>query len=100
MPDILLIAATRLTKSQFERRSYLGLSLRRMTYDSRIESAITCQNRRGLPAVFNRQIVEENRSKILVFTHDDVRIDDYWLSTRLDEGLRQFDVIGVAGNRG
>jgi len=28
-----------------------------------------------------------------------VRIDDYWLSARLDEGLRAFDVVGVAGNR-
>jgi GT2 family glycosyltransferase len=25
-------------------------------------------------------------------------VDDYWLSQRLDDGLRAFDVLGVAGN--
>jgi GT2 family glycosyltransferase len=99
MAEILVIAATRRTKAQFERRSVLGLSLRRLTFDARIGSEIAWENKRGLPGVFNEQIVEKNRGKILAFTHDDVRIDDYWLSTRLDEALRIFDVIGVAGNR-
>src|SRR3954447_14831026 len=99
MADVLIVAATRLTRSQFVRHSLLGLSLHRLAFDVRIESAIAYRNRRGLPAVFNNQIIEENRNKILVFTHDDVRIDDYWLTARLDEGLRAFDVSGVAGNR-
>ncbi|MEA3207289.1 MAG: hypothetical protein QOE70_346 [Chthoniobacter sp.] len=99
MSDLLIVAATRKTRFQFERRSPLGLSLRRMAFDQRITNSIAYQNTEGLPGIFNRQIVAKNRSKILVFTHDDVRIDDYWLSTRLDEGLRAFDVVGVAGNR-
>jgi GT2 family glycosyltransferase len=70
-----------------------------MTFDPRINGSISYNNRRGLPNVFNSHIVEENREKILAFTHDDVRIEDFWLSARLDEGLRAFDVIGVAGNR-
>jgi hypothetical protein len=99
MPDVLIVAATRKTKPQFERSSYLGVSLRRMVFDRRIENAITYKNTLGLPSVFNRQIVEKNRNKVIVFTHDDVRIDDYWLGTRLDEGVRVFDIFGVAGNR-
>ena len=35
---------------------------------------------------------------MLVFVHDDVRIDDWLMAQRLDEALRQFDVVGVAGN--
>ena len=31
----------------------------------------------GLCLTFNEQITRENRHRILVFTHDDVRIDDY-----------------------
>ena len=99
MSDILVISATRLTKIGFERRSLLASSLRRMSFDPRIKASISYKNRRGLPAVFNSRIVEENRGKILAFTHDDVRFDDYWLSARLDEGLRAYDVIGVAGCR-
>src|ERR1043166_8936084 len=99
MPDVLIVAATRKTKAQFERKSYLVASLRRMAFDDRITSSITYRSKQGLPNIFNRQIVSENRKKILVFTHDDVRIDDYWLSVRLGEGLRKFDILGVAGNR-
>jgi hypothetical protein len=51
-----------------------------MSFDPRIKASISYKNRRGLPAVFNSRIVEENRGKILAFTHDDVRFDDYWLS--------------------
>ena len=98
MSDVLILAATRKSRSQFERSSYLGSSLRRLN-DGRIKSAIAYKNARGLPSVFNRHIAEKNRNRILVFTHDDVWIDDYWLSDRLNEGLQRFDVIGVAGNR-
>jgi GT2 family glycosyltransferase len=97
--DVLIVAATRKTRAQFERGRYLGLSLRRLAFDTRIKTAITYRNTEGLPTIFNRQIVKRNRNKILVFIHDDVRIDDYWLSARLDEGLRNFDILGVAGNR-
>jgi len=44
-------------------------------------------------------ITEENRDKILLFIHDDVRIDDWHLLVRLNEALASFDVVGVAGNR-
>jgi hypothetical protein len=99
MPDVLIVAATRKNRDQFERSSYLGASLLRLAFDHRIKCSISYKNTDGLPSVFNRQITRKNRHKILVFTHDDVRMDDYWLSARLDEGLRSFDILGVAGNR-
>jgi hypothetical protein len=98
MSDILIIAATTRRRSEFA-RSNLGASLKRLAFDPRIQCANACQNTRPLPIVFNAHIVPRNRNRILVFTHDDVRIDDYWLTARLDDGLRCFDVIGVAGNR-
>jgi GT2 family glycosyltransferase len=36
---------------------------------------------------------------MLVFIHDDVWIDDYFFADRIADGLRVFDIIGVAGNR-
>jgi GT2 family glycosyltransferase len=96
---VLIIAATRLTDARFQRSAFLSSSLRRMAFDPRIESAIAYRNREGIPRVFNRHIIDKNRDKLLLFTHVDVRIDDYWLSRRLDEALSVFDVVGVAGNR-
>ena len=97
--EIVIVAATARTKAQFEKQSVLAASLRRLAFDRRIKSAVTFKNARPLPAVFNEHIAATRGSRILVFTHDDVWLDDYWLSTRLDEGLRRFDVLGVAGNR-
>ena len=75
---------------RFERTTELGQSLRRMAAHDRLERAIAYANREGLSAVFNRQITERNRNKILVFTHDDVRIDDYHLSAQIDTALKSF----------
>jgi hypothetical protein len=35
----------------------------------------------------------------LLFIHDDVWIDDYFLADRIIAGLSCYDLIGVAGNR-
>ncbi|MEI6601789.1 MAG: hypothetical protein WCN21_15005, partial [Comamonadaceae bacterium] len=37
--------------------------------------------------------------QILVFLHDDVHLDDWFLGVRLTEALGRFDIVGVAGNR-
>jgi hypothetical protein len=34
-----------------------------------------------------------------VFTHDDVHLSDYYWAQHLLEGLREFDIVGIAGNR-
>jgi len=98
MPKILIIAATKMTKLNFERYSYLGLSLRRLGTDSAIESAICYENQVALAHTYNQAIAEPYSDRIVVFTHDDVWIDDFWLTTRLEEALAAFDVVGLAGN--
>lgn len=60
---------------------------------------ITFTNQRGLPEIFNERIAAQSSSEILVFIHDDVWIDDYFLADRVIEGCKSYDVIGVAGNR-
>ncbi len=52
----------------------------------------------GLAPVYNAAIELADADDILVFMHDDVRIDDWQIMSRLAEGLRTFGVIGVAGN--
>ena len=94
-----IVSATRMSKSEFWKKSALGFSLKRLATDARLTSYIAYENRRGLPEVFNARITSQSSHEILVFIHDDVWIDDYFLADRLLEGFKTYDVIGVAGNR-
>lgn len=97
-PKLLIVAATRAAPGPFMEGMPLGRSLRRMSYDRRIEIRPAFNNRDGLPAVYNRQITEENRAKTLLFVHDDVWLDDCFVCDRLQEALKAFDLVGLAGN--
>lgn len=94
-----IISATRLSEDEFWERSALGISLRRMQGDPRLSSRICYSNHRGLPELYNHCIHADNSEEILVFVHDDVWMDDYLLADRIIDGLKQYDIIGVAGNR-
>ena len=94
-----IIAATRLAESDFWSKSPLGWSLRRLAFDARLVAHVAFANRRGLPDIFNVRISAPDGHDLLVFMHDDVWIDDYFVADRVIEGLQKYDVIGVAGNR-
>lgn len=94
-----IVTATRHTAEEFWNSSALGISLRRLNFDGRLSLQVAVSNRAGLPEVYNRRISLQNKADILLFVHDDVWIDDYYLADRLLAGLEAFDVIGVAGNR-
>jgi GT2 family glycosyltransferase len=95
-----IISATRLTMDGFWSKSALGLSLRRLAFDSkRLAVHLAFQNSAGLPTVYNSRISTANQSEILLFVHDDVWIDDYFVADRVLAGLQSFDIIGVAGSR-
>jgi GT2 family glycosyltransferase len=94
-----IVSATRLSKSDFYSKSALGISLQRLRFDRRLVPHITFNNQRGLPTIYNDRIISADGNDALIFIHDDVWIDDYFLSERVIEGLQQYDVIGVAGNR-
>jgi GT2 family glycosyltransferase len=56
-------------------------------------------NKSPLATLYNRAIEQASADQILVFVHDDVGLLDRHITQRLHEGLRQFDVLGVVGNR-
>jgi GT2 family glycosyltransferase len=97
-PKLLIVTATRVAPSPFVEGTPLGSSMRRLSFDRRLEARPSFNNRAGLPVVYNRQISEENREKFLLFVHDDVWIDDCFLYDRVREALQVFDVVGLAGN--
>lgn len=100
-PLVRVVTATRLSESEFYKSCPLGQSLRKLSQDKRICSAAAFQNTSGLSEVFNRALMlsGDNEPDILVFCHDDVRINDHFLVDHLLKGLGCYDVIGVAGGR-
>lgn len=94
-----IISATRKPESEFWKGTALGNSLRRLEHDKRLVPHVAFANKRGLPEIYNARIKASGGGDILVFVHDDVWIDDYFLGDRVTEALRDYDVIGVAGNR-
>lgn len=94
-----IVSATKLSESEFWSKSALGISLRRLAKDTRLIARIAFENLRGLPVVFNESIEAQEDANVLVFIHDDVWIDDDTFADRVLEGLKSFDIIGIAGNR-
>jgi GT2 family glycosyltransferase len=97
--NVEIICATRKSETDFRNNSALGISLLRLSYDKRLLVRIAPGNTTGLPVVYNEHLAAACGDNIVVFMHDDVWIDDYFFSQRIAEGLKTYDVIGVAGNR-
>jgi GT2 family glycosyltransferase len=98
MNRLLIVSATREDPVAFRRHTKLGLSLQRLSFDTRVVAAVACRNAERLAAVYNRAIQQATDDDAFLFVHDDIYLDDYQLFSRVDEALRQFDVIGLAGN--
>jgi GT2 family glycosyltransferase len=96
---VVIVSATRASTGEFEKQTALGGSVQRLAHDSRFGAHVVTSNKRGLPLVYNEAIDSFDDDAILIFLHDDVWIDDYFLIQRVIEGLQQFDVIGLVGNR-
>lgn len=95
-----IVSATRMTETEFWQKAALGLSLRRIVGNGKpIAARVAYENKKGLPEVYNAAIQADEGQNILVFMHDDVWIDDFFFADRIVDGLKTYDVIGVAGNR-
>ena len=100
MKEIMLLCATRMSREAFKKSAPLSASIKKLrTSATKVSSKITYQNRQGLGTVYNRYLKARHADKILVFVHDDVRIEDLFLVEKLNEALKAFDVVGLAGNK-
>ncbi len=97
--NLQIVSATRATPSDFQSQTALGKSLERLAHDRRMTVQVATSNSRGLPLVYNEMLDRAADDTVVAFMHDDIWIDDYYLIQRVFEGLEQFDIIGVAGNR-
>jgi GT2 family glycosyltransferase len=94
-----IVCATRHSKADFLTKSALGRSFARIAWNKRFRFFVELNNTAPLPVVYNKAIDATASDAILIFVHDDIWLDDCFLSNRLDDALTRFDVIGIAGNR-
>jgi hypothetical protein len=94
-----IVSATRKDERTFWAQSALGLSLRRLAFDRRVAYTISFNNSSALADTFNPRITAPDGADILIFAHDDVWLDDFFIVEHVVEGLNAFDLIGVVGNR-
>ncbi len=92
------VTATRGSLDEFKARSPLVQSLQRVSQTCELQLDVSANNRAPLAHTFNAAIDKAQTDEVLVFIHDDVWIDDWYISLRLQEALEVFDVVGVAGN--
>lgn len=95
-----IVVATRVSQDEFFEKTATGRSL--MTQQDLWDADLQLfpDNRAGLPAVYNA-IIDRARDDPanLIFLHDDVHILDYFWLDRIAEGLKRFDILGLAGNK-
>lgn len=96
---LIFVSATRLSETEFRQQALLFRSLQRIGTISPIDLRVFYANQRPLADCYNKVIEQAAAEDILVFVHDDVWIDDFFIATRLAEALRQFDVVGLVGNQ-
>jgi hypothetical protein len=100
---IRFVCATRYSSEEFFAKSPLGRSLplyRTFPKRQQIELRLFKENTQGLPSVYNIAIEEARTDPaILIFIHDDVYLSDYYWADHLFQGLKVFDIVGLAGNR-
>lgn len=94
-----IVAATRFDLLNFWRQSLLGRALLKFSSGRRTVPVVAYSNSSGLPEVFNTALMEAPEEDEIIFTHDDVWIDDWFVPERLSDALGRFDIVGIAGNR-
>jgi protein O-GlcNAc transferase len=100
MTPIGLVSATRSDRDSFMQSTALGKSLAQLqALKVPFDLYLAERNKRPLATHYNRVIEKAPADQILVFVHDDVGLLDRHITQRLQEGLRQFDALGVVGNR-
>jgi hypothetical protein len=96
---IKLIVATRASEADFYTKTATGRSLG-FYKPPFLEVSLFSNNTEGLATVYNRAIRESREDPAtLIFAHDDLYILDFYFFHRIREGLNNFSVIGLAGNR-
>ncbi len=99
MIKVKFVVATQASEADFFQKTATGRSLRLYNFPF-LQIRLFPENRDGLPKIYNA-VIEESVDDpcMLVFVHDDLHILDYYWVDQLTNGLRRFQIIGLAGNK-
>jgi len=99
MKPIRIVCGTRSSQQEFLTHTALGRSLVIHREANPVDVLLFPENRLGLSTIYNEAIEQaKDKPAILVFVHDDVHLLDFLWSDTVREGIKSFDVVGVAGN--
>jgi hypothetical protein len=95
---IRVVCATRYKKEDFQKTA-AGRSLFLSQHISPHQLVLFAENILGLGTLYSAVIKHaKTNPAVLVFMHDDLYINDFFWAHRIREGLKKFDIIGLAGN--
>lgn len=98
-PKFRFVVATREKAKDFATKTMTGRMLAFYNYPF-VEVALYADNTTGLSTIYNLEIEKaKDNPAILVFAHDDIYLTDFYWPNQILNGLKQFDVLGVAGNK-
>lgn len=93
------VIATRKSQKNFWEDAATGrfLQLYRLPF---VEVILFPENSEGLSKIYNK-VIEQSKDDpaVLIFAHDDLHILDFHWMNAIFNGLNQFGIIGVAGNK-
>lgn len=96
-PPLRLVCATR-EKIEYFDTTMLGKSIRSFSLLHNLEIFVEPENTKSLGSVYNEVIeMSKDSPAILVFVHDDVLITDLFWTNAVRAGLKEFDIVGLAG---
>jgi hypothetical protein len=97
---LLIVTATRESSERFFTHTELGKSITNLRSKGvKLKVHAATNNTKAIGAVYNAAINDKWANHIIVFVHDDVRINDRYIAHHLHEALNSYDVVGVVGNR-
>ena len=92
-----LISATRQDASGFRTETLLGRSLQHAAHRE-LRHSVAFSNSQGLAEIYNAAL-DLHQDTLLLFCHDDLALPPTPLEPLLQQALRRFDIVGLAGNR-
>jgi len=99
MKKIVFVVATRVKREDFYTYTETGRSLKFYKFPF-VELNLFAENSSSLSEIYNYSIEKYiDQDVIFVFAHDDLHILDFFWARHLFQGLTNYELIGIVGNR-
>lgn len=98
MDHVKFVVATRSSAADFYTKTATGRSLALYKFPF-MDVCLFAENTTGLPTLYNSVIQKTAQAPCtLIFAHDDLHLLDFYWMDHIVNGLKQFQILGLAGN--